>query len=102
MDDKHLQDQLDFIRLISHDATASFTKMEDFPRAIECLSEILNASFVMLTTVFKDEHNLEYQFKSHLYATGKPNNSDKHLFVKYRFSDCPRSWKIGCKMTLSR
>lgn len=89
MDDKHLQDQLDFIRLISHDATASFTKMEDFPRAIECLSEILNASFVMLTTVFKDEHNLEYQFKSHLYATGKPNNSDKHLFVKYRFSDCP-------------
>lgn len=89
MDEQNAQRQLDFIQLISQDAAASFTKTDDFPMAMERLSQILSASFVMLTTVFKDDHNLEYQFKNHIYAMGKPNNSGKYLFTKYHYDEYP-------------
>lgn len=89
MDDIAQTTQMEFIQHISSDAEVLFSTTPDFEQAMKCLCSMLDASFLTLTTVFKDLHNVEIQFKSHLYAVGKKNSASKYFLNKFQLADCP-------------
>ncbi|MGJ8680962.1 ATP-binding protein [Paraglaciecola sp.] len=82
--------QLDFIEYISRDSSQGFTQTPYFSKAIKSLSDLLSASFIIVTKVQVDRSNYEYHLNSHVNLSQGSVITQAHSLLK--FEEVPETY----------
>ncbi|WP_440877555.1 ATP-binding protein [Thalassotalea sp. PLHSN55] len=81
--------QLKTIHYLLEDARQAYAQSAYFEQALSCLSQLLDSSLLIHTSIYKDKNNLEYQLTNHLYSTDKKSEPCKHSLASFEQANKP-------------
>lgn len=91
-----IQEQLEFIRLLSLDSESDFTKTKYFSIAMKKLSVLLDSSFFIFTVVYNDTQNKRSQYQSYYLNKQDIKPTEQSVVVNVDQNNKPDTIRLLC------